>query len=221
MFGHAPGGMSSDSHNCWVFSILIIKFDEKEGQMVQNIFPPNSIDSELLTDLRMLSMPDCLEPGSRHEFQFIVRARDKKDESMNKSFFYCYVAFRQCRDSSTNRGYFQQSVMIVSKLTYANLFLTVLERLVDVLAEMPEFEQILNSSGKEDNLKVDSLLSNTGVLNSTLEVAFRHFALWPMPIQGINLRLPFFGNIISFTVPHLPAYFDGDHSFTRNDKTIL
>jgi hypothetical protein len=50
--------------NGWVIALLVVKFDEKHGQQIQSIYPANVLPHSMLTDLlKMLSMPDCIEPG--------------------------------------------------------------------------------------------------------------------------------------------------------------
>jgi hypothetical protein len=219
-----PMAAINEVMNGWVTALLVVKFDEKHGQQVQSIYPPNVIPMSMLNDIKMLSMPDCMEPGARHEFQFMVRVRNK-DIGANPHlplFLNCFASFRQCPDPTTKRGYFQQSVVLVSKLPHENLFYNILTRLAGVLADIPGFEEMLiakraasegsepespSSSAARSKVAIDP---SSGILDSTLEVGFQHFMQWPAPVEGKSFRLPFYGNIIPFYVPPLPAYYTND-----------
>lgn len=217
---------SESSFNPWVISLLIVKFDEKDGQQIQCIFPHYNecITPDMTTDIRMMSMPDCLEPGINHEFMFMVRLRDKRvNHDSDGRLLNCFISFRQFRDDSTKRGFFQQSLVLVTALPYSNLFYNILNRLSAVLTDCPMFEETLtklskisiaasteslqsNNNDILNKVKSPYLPSDISILDDTLEVAFRHFQKWPQPINEKTLKLPFYGDIIEFTVPSLPLY---------------
>lgn len=206
----------------WCVALIVIKFDEKQGQEIQSIFPTNhGLNDQILVDIKMLSMPDCLEPHTdQHEFLYSFRVRDKQNrhcELMN-----CFTSFRQCRDDTTKRGFFQQSVVLVSYQPYVCLYHNILTRLSNVIADLPIFEDILSNSKIDHNILEENNIENldktilrskvapnptSGIIEATLEVAFQHFLQWPIPKPGTIIRIPFYGEMIDFVVPF-------------NDKTI-
>lgn len=232
-------GMDRAQTTLWAEALMVIKFDEKHGQLVECMYPQNSLPEGMLEDIRMLSMPDCLEPGSNHEFQYLVRVRDKC-EGGREGFVNCFIAFRQCKDSLSRRGYFQRSVVIVSKLPFSSLYFNVLERLSSMLIELTTDSRSasrMKADNPVDALNVDDAIGsiedrngrgsesagNTSgvrldqsVLEMTLESAYHTFAQWPKPSGGNLLELPFFGLIYKFLVPHMPAYYDPELSGAEN-----
>ena len=141
-------------------------------------------------DIKMLSMPDCLQTSGagRHSFNFAFRVRDKDCAMEERHFQHCFVSFRQCKDASSARGYFQQSVVLVSALPCVGLFYSTLDRLAAVLLEATPETSIAQ----------------------TLQTAFQHFAQWPAPPgdlrQGPPLHMPFLGSVIAYNCPSLPVY---------------
>jgi hypothetical protein len=217
----------------WCVALIVIKFDEKHGQEIQSIFPINhGLDEQILVDIKMLSMPDCLEPHTdQHEFLYSFRVRDKQNR--HSEVMNCFTSFRQCRDGTTKRGFFQQSVVLVSYLPYVCLYHNILTRLSNVLADLPIFEDILINSNidtniiEEDNIEISdkTIISSkvapnptSGIIEATLEVAFQHFLQWPSPKAGIIIRIPFYGEMIDFVVPFNDKTFDNKNirSFLLN-----
>jgi len=90
-------------------------------------------------------------------------------------FFYGYVYFRQIKDKTAKRGYFQKSLVLISKLPFVSLFKT-----------------------------VTSLVANDFFDHGThiIEEACREVDLWPKPTPGSSLSLPIMGTLIQVRVPH-------------------
>lgn len=140
--------------NDWVQAVILVRFDERDGQKIQGMYPrecfsqqtlstttsPAATDASnqrdepsILQDIKMLSMPDCLDSISSmsstrhhaHEFLFMIRLHDKARGTSTNG----YVSFRQFPDDKSRRGYFQQSLVLVSSLPFVTLFYQVLTRL--------------------------------------------------------------------------------------------
>ncbi|SJX60483.1 uncharacterized protein SRS1_10102 [Sporisorium reilianum f. sp. reilianum] len=94
--------------------------------------------------------------------------------STSSSYIYGYVFFRQKRDSTNRRGYFQKSVVILSHLPLVGLFSEVVARLGPLYFEhgMSMFEAFAND-----------IMS------------------WPAPQPGTILTLPLLGSIITAAIP--------------------
>uniref|UniRef100_A0A8C4JYU8 DENN domain containing 6A n=1 Tax=Dromaius novaehollandiae TaxID=8790 RepID=A0A8C4JYU8_DRONO len=89
----------------------------------------------------------------------------KKDPA----YYYGYVYFRQVRDKSLKRGYFQKSLVLISKLPYVHLFRTVLKQIAPEYFEKSE---------------------------AFLEAVCSDVDRWPPPIPGEILHLPIMGIIM-------------------------
>lgn len=89
-------------------------------------------------------------------------------------YYWGYVYFRQVKDPKLPRGYFQKSVVILSRLPFSNLF----HKLNELIA--PEY-------------------FSEGPLS--LELACRSINKWPAPIPGETLRLPILGSVLCVNIP--------------------
>ncbi|SNX81760.1 uncharacterized protein MEPE_00465 [Melanopsichium pennsylvanicum] len=98
----------------------------------------------------------------------------KTGNSTSSSYIYGYVFFRQKRDSTNRRGYFQKSVVILSHLPFVGLFSEVVARLGPLYFEhgMSMFEAFAND-----------------------------IMGWPTPQPGTILTLPLLGSIITAAIP--------------------
>jgi hypothetical protein len=230
----------------WVEALAVIKFDAREGQQCVGLFSPGGLREEILHDVRMQSMPDCIHRDGPHVSQFFIRVRNKfrgfqqKDEKKPKNknntyavqsphsnqmaepvFYNGYVIFKRWKSEVDTRGYVQRSIVLLSRLPFANLFYLVANRLDEVLSSLEEFKNIeyvrpqVPLSNEED-----ILISRVGseTLVTSLETTYQHFLIWPR-INGDSgqlldptssptgdLFLPFYGDIIHFGLPQLPEY---------------
>ncbi|KAL7979753.1 hypothetical protein Chor_008091 [Crotalus horridus] len=80
-----------------------------------------------------------------------------------------YVFFRQVRDRSVQRGYFQKSLVLVTRLPYVNLFHSLLHLIA------PEYFE---------------------KLDPCLEAVCSEIDQWPPPVPGQTLNLPVMGVVI-------------------------
>ena len=90
-------------------------------------------------------------------------------------FFYGFVYFRQIRDKSAKRGYFQKSLVLMTRLPFVTLFKTVVAILANELFE----------SGEE-----------------ALARAARDIDRWPSLRSGASERLPLLGSVLQVRIPH-------------------
>ncbi|XP_027631135.1 protein DENND6B isoform X2 [Tupaia chinensis] len=88
--------------------------------------------------------------------------------------YFGYVYFRQVKDSSVKRGYFQKSLVLVSRLPFVRLF----QALLSLIA--PEY--------------FDKLAP-------CLEAVCNEIDQWPAPLPGQTLNLPVMGVVIQVRVP--------------------
>uniref|UniRef100_A0A3Q4HUC6 DENN/MADD domain containing 6B n=1 Tax=Neolamprologus brichardi TaxID=32507 RepID=A0A3Q4HUC6_NEOBR len=95
--------------------------------------------------------------------------------------FYGYVYFRQVKDVSVKRGYFQKSLVLVSRLPYTHLFHSLMQTIA------PEFFE------KHE---------------PCLEAVCNEIDQWPSPVPGQTLNLPVMGVILQ--VRREVAWLTGD-----------
>ncbi|RMB99937.1 hypothetical protein DUI87_23345 [Hirundo rustica rustica] len=129
-----------DRFSAWLHCVCVVGFDLELGQAVEVIYPPHS----KLTDKEILIRKDS-------------------------AYYYGYVYFRQVRDKSLKRGYFQKSLVLISKLPYVHLFRTMLKQIAPEYFEKSE---------------------------AFLEAVCSDIDRWPPPVPGKVLQLPIMGVIM-------------------------
>ncbi|KAJ7406926.1 Protein DENND6A [Willisornis vidua] len=92
----------------------------------------------------------------------------------DSAYYYGYVYFRQVRDKSLKRGYFQKSLVLISKLPYVHLFRTMLKQIAPEYFEKSE---------------------------AFLEAVCSDVDRWPPPVPGKVLQLPIMGVIMKLRIP--------------------
>uniref|UniRef100_A0A7N4P5J9 DENN domain containing 6A n=1 Tax=Sarcophilus harrisii TaxID=9305 RepID=A0A7N4P5J9_SARHA len=144
------------------------------------------------TNICYLSFPDS-NSGCLGDTQFCFRFRQSSGRRMSMhcildqldrdspvylkkdpAYFYGYVYFRQVRDKTLKRGYFQKSLVLISKLPYTHFFHTVLKQIAPEYFEKSE---------------------------PYLEAACNDVDRWPAPVPGKMLHLPIMGVVIKVRIP--------------------
>nr|XP_014426408.1 protein DENND6B [Pelodiscus sinensis] len=144
------------------------------------------------TNICYLSFPDSYS-GGLGDTQFSFRLRQSggqrntrfgEDGEYNteapltlqreSAHYFGYVYFRQVKDSSMKRGYFQKSLVLVSRLPYVNLFQSLLQLIA------PEYFD---------------------KLEPCLEAVCNEIDQWLPPVPGQTLNLPVMGIVIQVRIP--------------------
>lgn len=182
-----------DRFSSWLHCICVVGFDLELGQTVEALYPPHAkLTDKEKTSICYLSFPDS-NSGCLGDTQFCFRFRqsagrksslhcvlDQMDRDSpvylkkDPSCFYGYVYFRQVRDKTLKRGYFQKSLVLISKLPYINFFHTVVKQIA------PEYFE------RSD---------------PCLEAACSEIDQWPPPVPGKTLHLPIMGLVIKVRIP--------------------
>uniref|UniRef100_A0A7N6ATI5 UDENN domain-containing protein n=1 Tax=Anabas testudineus TaxID=64144 RepID=A0A7N6ATI5_ANATE len=169
-----------DRFSAWLHCICVVGFDLELGQAVE----VRQRESPGKTSICYLSFPDS-NSGCLGDTQFCFRFRQGSNRKSSlgcflettdrdappclKGHYYGYVYFRQVRDKSLKRGYFQKSLVLISKLPYVTFF----HSLLKIMA--PEYFE------KQE---------------PCLEAACNDIDRWPTPHPGRILTLPIMGVVI-------------------------
>ncbi|KAL3851740.1 hypothetical protein ACJMK2_015454 [Sinanodonta woodiana] len=200
----SPTVLPWDRFSNWLHCACVVTFDLELGQAMELIYPSHvHLTEKEKMNICYLSFPDS-NSGCMGDTQFHFRIRQcpgwrqmvrsqlqfSRDYPVqlqsDSAYYYGFVYFRQTKDRSIRRGYFQKSVLLVSKLPFISLF----SQLVSIIA--PEYFE----NGEP-----------------SLEAACHDIDQWPPPIPGESLSLPIFGEVIQATVPaqHIvPSLFEVD-----------
>ncbi|KAG8549708.1 hypothetical protein GDO81_020059 [Engystomops pustulosus] len=188
-----PLALPWDRFSSWLHCICVVGFDLELGQTVEALYPPHAkLTDKEKTSICYLSFPDS-NSGCLGDTQFCFRFRQSSGRKSSlhcvldhmdrdspvylkkdPSCFYGYVYFRQVRDKTLKRGYFQKSLVLISKLPYINFFHTVVKQIA------PEYFE------RSD---------------PCLEAACSEIDRWPPPAPGKTLHLPIMGLVIKVRIP--------------------
>uniref|UniRef100_A0A3Q2XLD6 DENN/MADD domain containing 6B n=1 Tax=Hippocampus comes TaxID=109280 RepID=A0A3Q2XLD6_HIPCM len=127
----------------WLECACVVTFDLELGQAIELVYPPDvKLTEKEKSSLCYLSFPDSYSCIGDTQFSFRMRqsvgrrhSRPRNDRynkdapaalQSEASHFYGYVYFRQVKDPSVKRGYFQKSLVLLSRLPFIQLFHSVL-----------------------------------------------------------------------------------------------
>ncbi|XP_057306926.1 protein DENND6A-like [Hydractinia symbiolongicarpus] len=175
-----------DGFSSWISCFCVVTFDLELGQVIEKIYPEhcNLSDTEK-ANICYLAFPDS-NTGCMGDTQFHFRIRsfshsiEKSSKVLDtalqkdKSHYYGFVSFRQVKDSSIKRGYFQKSVVLLTQLPYISLFRYLVKNIA------PEY--FLNGE-------------------VALETVCYQIDKWPSPYPGQTLQLPVIGEVLQIAIP--------------------
>ncbi|XP_078485837.1 protein DENND6A [Ciona intestinalis] len=182
-----------DQFSEWLHCVCVVTFDLELGQAMEFMYPTHIELSDIeKANICYLAFPDS-NSGCMGDTQYWFRIRrnslyrtNNKDIDYqctkdcpvtllkDETHYYGYVYFRQVRDKTLKRGYFQKSVVLLSSLPYFNFF----KEISDIIA--PEY-------------------FDNGV--PCLEAACHDIDKWPSPIPGQILNLPLMGMVLHVRIP--------------------
>uniref|UniRef100_A0A8C2EXK0 DENN/MADD domain containing 6B n=1 Tax=Cyprinus carpio TaxID=7962 RepID=A0A8C2EXK0_CYPCA len=179
--------------SAWLECVCVVTFDLELGQAIELVYPHDvKLTEKEKTSICYLSFPDSYS-GCLGDTQFSFRLRQSvgrssswfgHEDAYNRdapvtlqkehAHFHGYVYFRQVKDASVKRGYFQKSLVVVSRLPFGNLF----HSLLQVIA--PEYFE------KHE---------------PCLETVCNEIDQWPAPVPGQTLNLPVMGVVMQNLLP--------------------
>ncbi|XP_037086602.1 protein DENND6B-like [Pollicipes pollicipes] len=176
----------------WVHAICVVTFDLELGQAMETVLPsPSRLADQERSSVCYLAFPDS-NSGCMGDTQFHFRLmRAECDGGLSaaqtrynsecppslqieSAFLYGFAYFRQVKDRSLRRGYFQKSVVLLTRYPFVNLF----SKVVGLLA--PEY-----FDGDGD----------------ALAAACADIDRWPDPVPGQTLGLLVRGHLFQVRLP--------------------
>ncbi|VDL74063.1 unnamed protein product [Nippostrongylus brasiliensis] len=174
----------------WVHSICVVTFDLELGQALEVIYPGDAVLSTLeKTNICYLAFPDSNSGNTKDtNFHFRIRRgttemtasqrslleRSSHATAFDPSYLYGFVHFRQQKDASIQRGYYQKSLVLITILPFFNLFSLVIERIALQFFDNGE---------------------------PAIEAACHDMDQWPSPCAGEPLSLPLLGSLLRIRIP--------------------
>jgi len=164
----------------WLEAVAVVAFDVEHGQVVEEAA---SVSGEALSaavqrKLCSLALPDS-NSGQNGDVQYCFRFREGETplgamSAANERFLFCAAFFRQIKDKKLRRGYFQKSVVLVSRHPFVR-FLEDCSYIVGPLYF--EFGRAV----------LDAILDNV--------------RSWPRPVPGKTFKLDIAGSTLTTAVP--------------------
>uniref|UniRef100_A0A8C5JZF2 DENN domain containing 6B n=1 Tax=Jaculus jaculus TaxID=51337 RepID=A0A8C5JZF2_JACJA len=196
--------------SAWLECVCVVTFDLELGQALELVYPSNfQLTDKEKSSICYLSFPDS-HSGCLGDTQFSFRMRQcggqrspwhADDRSYNSraplslqrepAHYLGFVYFRQVKDSSVKRGYFQKSLVLVSRLPFVRLF----QSLLSLIA--PEYFE---------------------KLAPCLEAVCNEIDQWPAPMPGQILNLPIMGVVIQVRI--CDALFSPEHLCSREPPDL-
>ncbi|XP_023322220.1 protein DENND6A [Eurytemora carolleeae] len=190
----------------WIHSVAVVTFDLELGQVIENTFPECKTLDELdqlseqdRTNICYLAFPDS-NSGIMGDIQFHFRIRRTAGHNvgppaaaaalanfnarclpplqLDQNFLFGFAYFRQVKDSSIRRGYYQKSVILLTYLPLVSFFSQ-----ISAIVAKKFFEN--------------------GDL--PLEIFCHDVDRWPAPTPGHHLTLPMLGSLIELHIPALSS----------------
>lgn len=174
----------------WLHCICVVTFDLELGQAMECVYPPGvRLTDQEKSNICYLAFPDS-NSGCMGDTQFHVRLRSRSpltrqqmlynEDSMptlcaDSTHYWGFVYFRQVKDASLPRGYFQKSIILLTRLPFINLFYKVI--------------QLVAPKHFEDG-------------ESSLEAACHDINRWPVLVAGQNVMLPLLGTVFQSYIPN-------------------
>ncbi|XP_006888171.1 PREDICTED: protein DENND6B [Elephantulus edwardii] len=179
--------------SAWLECVCVVTFDLELGQALELVYPSDfRLTDKEKSSICYLAFPDS-HSGCLGDTQFSFRIRQSgglrspwhvddgyyssrapMSLQREQAHYFGYVYFRQVKDSSVKRGYFQKSLVLVSRLPFVRLF----QALLSLVA--PEF--------------FDKLAP-------CLEAVCSEIDQWPSPMPGRTLNLPVMGVVLQVRIP--------------------
>jgi len=190
----------------WIHSVVVVTFDLELGQVIENAFPNNDLlgqadklSEQDRTNVCYLAFPDS-NSGIMGDIQFHFRIRRTAGHAvepaaaaaahkhfnsrclpplqLDHNFLFGFAYFRQVKDPSIRRGYYQKSVILLTYLPLVSFFTQ-----ISAIVAKKFFEN--------------------GDL--PLEIFCHDVDRWPAPNPGQHLTLPLLGCLLELHIPALSS----------------
>ncbi|KAE9039812.1 hypothetical protein PR001_g5258 [Phytophthora rubi] len=171
-------------------ALATVVFDIDAGQKLDALHPPSCLSEAAKTSLAHLSLPHCTNQDEG-DTQFIVRFRDNADD---RELLFGFVLFRQQKDESRTRGYFQKALVLVSTKPFVDLY----DRVLRVVG--PLFFKV----GPQ-----------------VLAAVYNNIQSWPDLVYDAPVVLPLAGTYISCIIPKLLDYEHLDSTYESDGDSPL
>lgn len=132
-----PVPIRPDASLPWAESLLAVTFDLEEGQVVELTEPANKYPEKLLKLIGYFSFPDSYVLTNEGDLFYCYQLKFDKEP------LYCYSLYTQRKDPTNARGYFQKSIVLVSRHRLVRLFRVIVRELGKMFFNSTDSEAVL------------------------------------------------------------------------------
>lgn len=198
----------------WLHCICVVTFDLELGQAMELVYPHHvKLSEQEKTNICYLAFPDS-NSGCMGDTQFHIRLRVAPGtqntllgpvhrqfntqcipvQRADTGHYWGFVYFRQTKDSSLPRGYFQKSLILLTRLPFFNLY-----------------------------YEVCSLIAARYFTNgfSVLETACENICSWPPLKAGEAVSLPLLGTVYQSIIPKANSKSHNDTETSSNGASHM
>lgn len=190
----------------WIHCICVVTFDLEFGQAMEAIYPQHiELTEQEKMNICYLAFPDS-NSGCMGNTKFHIRIRvsggqqytllDKEHCKFNEQclpticadqgHYWGFVYFRQIKDCTLKRGYFQKSLIILTRLPFINLFYEINSLIA------PKYFDIIATGGSNTSNNNDKNYEG----KKCLEAICNNICNWPPLIAGNNVALKLLNDTI-------------------------
>lgn len=177
----------------WITCALVVRFDVDIGPDLKIIQPAIQLSEE---DYRIICFSALPERSSNRETQGQFHTFRFESTTFPGVELHGFALFSQQKMPSSARGYIQESLVIISKLNYPQVFNACLQLMVDGTDNTLDH-------GLPSPISPTSPNSNRSIDNKApvILAAVNDIALWPSPEPNSTLEVTFLGTIINISIP--------------------
>jgi hypothetical protein len=190
----------------WIHCVCVVDFDIGIGQVLEHVYPSSAVLSENeRTNICYMAFPDS-NSSSLGDTKFHISCRTtnlltttqrtynrecQQHLKADAGHYWGYVYFRQVKDASIKRGYFQKSFVLVTRLPFHNFFYELVQRWA------PAF-------------------FTTGL--TALQQGFDQILMWPRLISNNQLQLHILDSVYQIFIPAASAG-SNNQAITQSNET--
>eukprot|EP00297_Palpitomonas_bilix_P005977 CAMPEP_0113873808 /NCGR_PEP_ID=MMETSP0780_2-20120614/3980_1 /TAXON_ID=652834 /ORGANISM="Palpitomonas bilix" /LENGTH=423 /DNA_ID=CAMNT_0000859503 /DNA_START=250 /DNA_END=1518 /DNA_ORIENTATION=- /assembly_acc=CAM_ASM_000599 len=183
----------------WIRCFVVVTFDIDVGQKAELVFPPASLTDEEQAQVAFHAFPDSMSSTIGDAIYFFRFARNDGEEveikrkRKRRKFLYGYVFSRQKQDRGRKRGFFQKSLVLITRHPFIGLFHAVMAIVGPLFFEHGE---------------------------RLLETTCHHISRWPRPSPSQVMELPLAGDVIETRIPekNLERALEGKGTFVHSTE---
>lgn len=171
----------------WMVCMMVAQFDHEIGPDLKLVEPTSVQLSE--DDFRTICFSALPERSSNKEIRSQFHTFRFASSTFPGTELHGFALFSQQRTSSSARGYSQESLVIISKLDFPQLFNACLQLTLDAI------------ENKNSQATLGSPTFNLDEKIPIINACISDVSQWPPPDPNATLELPFLGTAIMLSIP--------------------